>query len=223
MASFKSVLGFRPVPVTILTLITYITLFSALLWVDRRPPKVACRSELDHWGVSVDEAWRDLQVLTREFHPYNSRQNDNVRQFLLDRIREILSDNGVQGFNDDMAAEDTARYGGLVELIDDGVGSTPGSNVTFAGSAQGNITVCLPFSGHSQNPHLRAFQLIAKSHDRSTLKERISFFISTVIAQQHWTCLPFLLARTTTVSLQVMVCLRSFIPSALAVTAHPSP
>lgn len=141
MANFKSILGFRPIPVTILTVVTYITLFSALLWVDRRPPQVACRSELDHWGVSVDEAWRDLQVITREFHPYNGRQNDDVRQFLLDRIREILSNNGVQGFNDDISTEGTAHFDGTVELIDDGVGSTPGSNVTFAGSAQGNLTV----------------------------------------------------------------------------------
>lgn len=132
---------------TILTLVTYVTLFSALLWIDRKPPRVACGSELDHWGVSVNEAWGDLQVLTRAFHPYNSRQNDDVRQFLLDRIRGILSDNGVEGFNDYMSPEDTARYGGLVELIDDGVGSTPGSNVTFAGSAQGDLTVGLTFSG----------------------------------------------------------------------------
>lgn len=145
MASFKSVFGFRPIPVTILTLITYITLFSALLWIDRRPPQVACGSELDHWGVSVDEAWKDLQVMTREFHPYNSRQNDDVRQFLLDRIRGILADNGVEGFNDDISPEDTTHYDGTVELIDDGVGSTPGSNVTFAGSAQGNLTVGPPF------------------------------------------------------------------------------
>lgn len=163
---------------TILTLITYITLFSALLWIDRSPPQVACGSELDHWGVSVDEAWRDLQVLTREFHPYNSRQNDDVRQFLLDRIRGILADNGVEGFNDDISPEDTAHYDGTVELIDDGVGSTPGSNVTFAGSAQGNLTVG-PF------PYFQALWLIVESHDRSTLKGQISLFTFTAIVRQH--------------------------------------
>lgn len=52
-----------------------------------------------------------------------------------------MANNGVEGFNDDISPENTARYDGTVELIDDGVGSTPGSNVTFAGSAQGNVTV----------------------------------------------------------------------------------
>lgn len=141
MGGIKSIIGFRPFPVTVLTLVTYITLLGAMLWIDRRPPKVASTSELNHWGVDVDEAWRDLQTLTREFHPYNSRQNDNVRQFLLDRVKQILADNGVDGFMGSGAEEDKPCFEGKVELIDDGVGSTWGSNVTFAGSAAGNVTV----------------------------------------------------------------------------------
>lgn len=78
------------------------------------------------------------------FHPYNSKQNDDVRQFLLNRIRTILSDNGVDGFETSEYVDDNNRYSGKVELIDDGVGSTPGSNVTFAGSPQGNLTVSFP-------------------------------------------------------------------------------
>lgn len=189
---------------TVLTLITYITLFSALLWIDRRPPKVASEHELNHWGVSVNEAWSDLQVLTREFHPYNSRQNDDVRQFLLKRIRGILSDNGVGDFRSDEPADGNALYSGTVELIDDG-GSTQGSNVTFAGNTGSNVTVgsCFCYFFYStvgcKDPNLLL------NYHRFTSKERTSF--STFMAKsQRRSFLLCSSVHTTTVSPPAMVC-----------------
>lgn len=129
--SSKSTTGFRPLPVTLFTLVTYLSLFTALIWTDRRVPGVASRSELDRWGVSVDEAFKDLEFLTRTHHPYNSRSNDGVREYLLARIQQILSENGAGGFNGSDLVQLGDRYHGTVELINDGADSTKGSNATF--------------------------------------------------------------------------------------------
>ena len=45
-------------------------------------------------GINLTEAWLDLQYLTNGFHPYNSRRNDEVRNWLLERIEYILAQNG---------------------------------------------------------------------------------------------------------------------------------
>lgn len=138
MTRVKSILGFKPFPVTFLTIATYISLFSALLFIDRQPPAVANQRELASWGVSVDEAWGDLEVLTRQFHPYNTRSNDVVRQYLLDRVHAILSENGVPGFA--TVQDGSGGYEGTVELIDDGgEPGKPGSNTTFTGVFGGSF------------------------------------------------------------------------------------
>ncbi|PUU77891.1 hypothetical protein B9Z19DRAFT_1101645 [Tuber borchii] len=139
MTRVKSILGFNPLSVTLLAVITYVSLFSALLYIDRQPPAVAKKGELDYWGVDIEEAWSDLEVLTREFHPYNSRPNDDVRAYLLERIQEILSRNGVAGFGNELHSSGYG-YSGTVDLFDDGIPGKPGSNVTFVGAGQ-DLTV----------------------------------------------------------------------------------
>ncbi|CUS12769.1 unnamed protein product [Tuber aestivum] len=140
MTRVNSILGFKPFPVTLLTVITYVSLFSALLYIDRQPPAVAKKGELDYWGVDVEEAWSDLGVLTRKFHPYNSRPNDDVRAYLLERIQGILSRNGVAGFGNELQSSGDG-YSGTVDLFDDGIPGKPGSNVTFAGTGREDLTV----------------------------------------------------------------------------------
>ncbi|KAG0124258.1 hypothetical protein HOY82DRAFT_494226 [Tuber indicum] len=138
MTRVNSIIGFRPIPVTLLTIITYVSLFSALLFIDRQPPAVAKKGELDYWGVDIEEAWSDLEVLTRDFHPYNSRPNDDVRAYLLGRVQEILSRNGVSGFGNELQS---SGYSGTVDLFDDGIPGKPGSNVTFVGAGSEDLTV----------------------------------------------------------------------------------
>ena len=41
-------------------------------------------------GANQTEAWLDLQTLSNGFHPYNSRRNDEVRNWLLTRIHAIV-------------------------------------------------------------------------------------------------------------------------------------
>ncbi|PWW74989.1 hypothetical protein C7212DRAFT_345614 [Tuber magnatum] len=143
MTRVRSILGFTPFPVTLLTVITYVSLFSALLYIDRQPPALAKKGELDYWGVDIEEAWSDLEVLTREFHPYNSRPNDDVRAYLLERIQGILSRNGVAGFGNELQSSGYG-YSGTVDLFDDGIPGKPGSNVTFVGAGREDLTVLHP-------------------------------------------------------------------------------
>jgi hypothetical protein len=48
----------------------------------------------------LTEAWHDLQVLTKGYHPYNSHRNDEVRDWLLQRIQAILKRNGAEKSKD---------------------------------------------------------------------------------------------------------------------------
>ncbi|KAJ1301373.1 hypothetical protein OPQ81_008638 [Rhizoctonia solani] len=40
-------------------------------------------------GLDLNEAWRDLQLITQVPHPYNSHSNGQVRDYLLRRLRKI--------------------------------------------------------------------------------------------------------------------------------------
>lgn len=85
-------IAFKPLPVTILTSVVYVTLFIALLIVHTVLPSAPNNSVQ---GKDISEAWHDLQALTGKFHPYNSHANDQVRDWILQRIEAILRDNGI--------------------------------------------------------------------------------------------------------------------------------
>ncbi|KAF2688869.1 putative zinc metalloprotease [Lentithecium fluviatile CBS 122367] len=116
MARLSNPLGFTPLPVIIVTTITYIALLSALLTVHLTVPKHPSRTPA---GTNLTQAWIDLEYITREFHPYNSHANDNVRKYLLSRVKDVVA----------------AKHLGndRVQVIDDNV-----SNVTFS---SGNTSV----------------------------------------------------------------------------------
>ncbi|KAK7967684.1 peptidase family M28 [Apiospora aurea] len=86
-------LAFRPSQVTVITTAVYIAVIVALLFVQHTVP--APPSETPYAGVNITEAWLDLKELSNGYHPYNSRKNDKVRDWLLTRIHELLKANGV--------------------------------------------------------------------------------------------------------------------------------
>ncbi|KAI9803639.1 MAG: hypothetical protein M1833_000551 [Piccolia ochrophora] len=86
--------GFTPWPVTIISTLIYAALIVSLLVVHMVVPP-APRNPAPENGINLTEAWADLQVLTNGFHPYNSRRNDEVRDWLLKTIEKILDDNGL--------------------------------------------------------------------------------------------------------------------------------
>jgi hypothetical protein len=87
--------AFRPGPVTAITTLTYVGLLIGLLYVHHTVPH---QHDLANVGAATTtdlaEAWRDLDFLTRHYHPVNSHNNDVLRRWLLQRIAEILDNNG---------------------------------------------------------------------------------------------------------------------------------
>ena len=84
--------AFTPLPVTVITTLVYCAVLVCLLIAHERvPPAPATASPIS--GINITEAWLDLKVLSNGFHPYNSRRNDVVRNWLLQRIDDILTEN----------------------------------------------------------------------------------------------------------------------------------
>ncbi|EGC40992.1 peptidase family M28 family [Histoplasma capsulatum var. duboisii H88] len=80
-------IAFTPWPVTCITTIVYLALLIPILVINLVVPSAP---ETNPKGVNLTEAWRDLQHLTGGFHPYNSRRNDEVHEWLLSRINSII-------------------------------------------------------------------------------------------------------------------------------------
>ncbi|KAI9045754.1 M28 family metallopeptidase [Aspergillus affinis] len=81
-------LAFTPWPVTLVTATVYLALVIPLLVIHHVVPSAPSS---DPSGLNLTEAWADLQVLSSSFHPYNSRRNDVVHDWLLTRIDEIVN------------------------------------------------------------------------------------------------------------------------------------
>ncbi|KAL8827271.1 MAG: hypothetical protein Q9191_003288 [Dirinaria sp. TL-2023a] len=90
----RNPLAFRPIPVTAITSFVYIALVVSSLIVHLTVP-AAPKSPTPVNGINLTEAWLDLRILSQSYHPYNSRRNDRVRDWLLSRIEAILQNNGV--------------------------------------------------------------------------------------------------------------------------------
>jgi hypothetical protein len=84
--------SFHHGPVTFWTTLIYLALLIPVIIVNETVPPPPAGIVYD--GVNLTEAWLDLATLTSAPHPYNSRQNDKVRDWLLLRIQQILERNG---------------------------------------------------------------------------------------------------------------------------------
>lgn len=93
MASFNP-FAFRPWPVFFWTTVTYVAIIVSLLYVHETVPDIPAAKSLPV-GVNLTDAWIDLQRITSQYHPYNSRANDYVREYLVNRSRQILDENKV--------------------------------------------------------------------------------------------------------------------------------
>ncbi|KAH7309598.1 hypothetical protein B0I35DRAFT_440302 [Stachybotrys elegans] len=94
MASFNP-FAFRPGPVTFWTTVIYLALFIPLVYIHETVPPAPSDDSLST-GLNLTEAWYDLQNITSAFHPYNSHENDRVRDFLIARSKDILRRNGIE-------------------------------------------------------------------------------------------------------------------------------
>ncbi|KAL8282608.1 hypothetical protein RB597_010032 [Gaeumannomyces tritici] len=97
--------AFKSAQVTFWTTAVYLALLIPLVLINEGVPPVNPDGSLflDR-GLNITEAWADLQEITQYFHHQNSRENDDVRDYLLRRMKQIVHENEAQGqttiFND---------------------------------------------------------------------------------------------------------------------------
>lgn len=92
--------AFRPVQVSVWISIIYVALLVPLIVINETVPPHP--SNPASWpGLNLTEAWLDLATISAGHHPYNSHQNDIVRNFLLLRIQDILNANSVSWKTDE--------------------------------------------------------------------------------------------------------------------------
>jgi len=63
---------------------TFCALFSAVIIKDDQLPELTS----PQGGPSGDRAWADLLFLTKRPHPFNTRRNDVVREFILAEMKD---------------------------------------------------------------------------------------------------------------------------------------
>jgi hypothetical protein len=91
----KNPFAFRPGQVTFWTTVIYLAVAIPLLYVHETVPPTPKDYSL-YRGLNLTEAWLDLQTITTNHHPYNSHDNDRVREYLMNRSEEILDRNKVR-------------------------------------------------------------------------------------------------------------------------------
>ncbi|KAF5497001.1 Vacuolar membrane protease [Colletotrichum siamense] len=128
--------GFTKGPVTFWLIVVYAAFLIPLVWIHETVPNVKPTD-----GLNVTEAWQDLTTITRQYHPYNSRANDEVGNFLLKRIEEILNRNGVE-WTKEKDAGGIVRTKALVETSTSPVGkiASQGPRVTVFDDTISNIS-----------------------------------------------------------------------------------
>lgn len=142
----RNPLGFTAWPVTIITSAVYIALAVALIYTHHIVPSPS--SETPAKGLNLTTAWHDLQVISEGFHPFNTRKNDAVRSWLLQRINQILVANRAEYTVE--GSKDTALTGAVSttnaskpspvivfnDLLSNGTWSSPKANnsVYFEGN-----------------------------------------------------------------------------------------
>ncbi|THH09454.1 hypothetical protein EW145_g2012 [Phellinidium pouzarii] len=121
-----SVLSFRTLPVTVLTVVVYAAIYFATAITDDLPSVPATK---DQHGLNVDQAYDDLHKIAGLPHPYNSHQNDVVRSYILERVHTIASYTHFVAVDDDNTSN--ATFGPKSSLGNDAGVATyfEGSNV----------------------------------------------------------------------------------------------
>ncbi|KAF8711662.1 Peptidase family M28, partial [Rhizoctonia solani] len=105
---------FAPGNITITALIVaiYAAIFISSIVVYESvpaPPKPQHRR-----GLNLEQAWRDLQLITQVPHPYNSHSNGQVRDYLLHRLRGISHTYPHVELDNDRISNGTYSGGGRV-------------------------------------------------------------------------------------------------------------
>ncbi|KAL8831545.1 MAG: hypothetical protein Q9170_005245 [Blastenia crenularia] len=135
---FSNPIAFTPLPVTFIGSVVYAALFVALLTTHLIVPR-APSNRNPIASVNLTEAWQDLQHLSGGFHPYNSRRNDETRDWLLRRIERILASNTKGSmFDRSKYLHDAQFRASIARQSPAVVFSDVASNVTFSAAGKKN-------------------------------------------------------------------------------------
>jgi hypothetical protein len=99
-ATMANPVAFRPTAVTFWTTLIYLVVLTTLIYIHETVPRAPNRQDA-YRGLNMTQAWLDLSFITQRFHPYNSHDNDKIRDYLLLRIAHILDGNEVDWVTDE--------------------------------------------------------------------------------------------------------------------------
>ncbi|KAI1411915.1 hypothetical protein F5Y13DRAFT_200600 [Hypoxylon sp. FL1857] len=114
--------AFKPFAVTFWTTIAYVALLIPLIVVHETVPPPPSNPTL-YSGLNLTKSWLELTELSREYHPFNSRRNDEIHDWLLLELEEIKRRNG---------ANDSS-----VVVLADNVSNITTANILFGPKAAG--------------------------------------------------------------------------------------
>ncbi|KAI1101973.1 peptidase family M28 family [Jackrogersella minutella] len=114
--------AFKPFAVTFWTTVAYIALLVPLLVIHETVPPPPSNPTL-YSGLNLTKSWLDLTILSRDYHPFNSRKNDDIHDWLLLELEEIKRRNG---------ANDSS-----VAVLADNVSNITTGNTLFGSSPAG--------------------------------------------------------------------------------------
>jgi hypothetical protein len=141
MARLSNPLAFTRTPVTVIATLIYIALLVPLIVVETGVPSAPKNHKPVH-GIDLDEAWLDLQRLTRGYHPFNSVENDQVHDWLLQRTLDIAQQNSRKSTSSSKVAHVfDDHYSNLTFSSPGSTSSSAGISVYFESK---NIVVYVP-------------------------------------------------------------------------------
>ncbi|KAI0007371.1 peptidase family M28 family [Xylariaceae sp. FL0662B] len=85
--------AFKPLAVTFWTTVVYLAILIPLLVVHETVPPPPSNPTL-YSGLNLTKSWLDLTVLSRKYHPFNSRENDEIHDWLLLELEGAKRRNG---------------------------------------------------------------------------------------------------------------------------------
>ncbi|KAG8694553.1 hypothetical protein FRC08_008413 [Ceratobasidium sp. 394] len=120
--------------------VIYAAIFIASVVIHETVPSPPAKS--DQRGLDLDQAWSDLQEITRVPHPYNSHANSRVRNYLLGRLQGIASSyNGVELYDDLISNGTYAGSGPQIVYFE-------GENILVKIDGQDTSLAAVLFSAH---------------------------------------------------------------------------
>ncbi|KAI1342156.1 peptidase family M28 family [Xylariaceae sp. FL0016] len=91
-------IAFRPFQVTFWTTIVYLAILVPLLVVHETVPPPPQYPTL-YSGLNFTKSWKDLTFLTHSYHPFNSRKNDEIHDWLLLELEAVKKRNWANDTN----------------------------------------------------------------------------------------------------------------------------